>query len=85
MTQVYYAKYLLRYLRYEETDKDIEDYFNGEKKNLSKAAFLVSKWETVKNEVVSHWQEVSRMFEDIYSHVMINLTRKKTNKQQQTN
>jgi F-box protein 21 len=70
MTEVYYAKYLLRYLRCQKIAREVDDYLNVPKDNLIEEALLVAKWETVSDEIVPKWEDVSQPLDSIYKDAM---------------
>lgn len=80
MSDVYYAKYLLRYLRIRKIGRETENYGTGLRNEFTKAALLVTKWNTVSEEVLPQGKDVNEPLNFLYSHVKNILQQDKVSK-----
>ena len=65
MTKTYYAKYLLRYLRCAQFEREIQNYTPNQNEDLVKGAHLVSRWEFMSQEKVPEWEYVEQQIETL--------------------
>ena len=69
MSDVYYAKYLLRYLRTREISREADNYGTGLRKEFTRAALWVTNWETVSEEIEPQWKDMDEPLNAIYIRV----------------
>ncbi|EFX62895.1 hypothetical protein DAPPUDRAFT_119753 [Daphnia pulex] len=80
LTKTYYAKYLLRFLRCQRLDIEIQEYKENEKIGFAKGAFLVSKWQHVAENIIPQWEDVSCILEDTTTRIQNILQTRKNSK-----
>lgn len=80
LTKTYYAKYLLRFLRCQRLDIEIQEYKEKEKIGFAKGAFLVSKWQHVAENIIPQWEDVSCILEDTTTRIQNILQTRKNSK-----
>ena len=66
MSDKYYAKCLLRYLRTTKIGKEADNYEMGLKTEFARAAFWVTKWEAVSEEIELEWKDLDHQLNVIH-------------------